>query len=139
MLGYVTVGANDLSRSERFYTAILVPLGYEKKAGANGVAFELPPHADRIDGLGAIYVTKPYDGREATVGNGSMFAFRAETQALVRTIHAAGVEAAGADEGAPDFRAQYSAHFYVGYLRDPVGNKIAIYCSNPAEGVRPRP
>ena len=66
-----------------------------------------------------------------------MVAFRVDTQALVREIHAAGVEAGGADEGAPGFRAQYSAHFYVAYLRDPVGNKIAIYCSNPAEGIRP--
>jgi len=137
MLSYVTVGANDLSDSERFYSAILVPLGYGKKAGATGVAFELPARADRPDGLGAVYVTRPYDGREATVGNGSMFAFRAETHALVRAIHAAGVAAGGADEGAPGFRAQYSAHFYVAYLRDPVGNKIAIYCANPAQGVRP--
>ena len=135
MLGYVTVGANDLAASERFWTAVLVPLGYGKKAGPDGIAFELP--ADRLDGLGAVYVAKPYDGREATVGNGSMGAFRAETHARVRAVHAAGIAAGGADEGAPGFRAQYSAHFYVAYLRDPVGNKIAIYCANPAEGIRP--
>lgn len=135
MLGYVTVGANDLAGSERFYAAVLMPLGYGKKAGAHGIAFELP--ADRLDGLGAVYVTKPYDDGEATVGNGSMVAFRAETHALVRSVHAAGIAAGGADEGAPGFRAEYSAHFYVAYLRDPVGNKIAIYCSDPAEGVRP--
>lgn len=131
MLSYVTVGANDLARSERFYTAVLAPLGYGKKVEAAGIAFTLP------GGLGAVYVTKPYDGRAATVGNGSMAAFRAETQALVRSVHAAGIAAGGFEEGAPGFRAQYSANFYVGYLRDPVGNKIAIYCSNPAEGVRP--
>jgi catechol 2,3-dioxygenase-like lactoylglutathione lyase family enzyme len=136
MLGYVTVGANDLSSSERFYAAILMPLGYGKKVGPNGIAFELPARGDRLDGLGAVYVTKPYDGQKATVGNGSMVAFRAATHALVRAIHAAGVAAGGSDEGAPGFRAQYSAHFYVAYLRDPVGNKIAIYCSDPAEGVR---
>jgi catechol 2,3-dioxygenase-like lactoylglutathione lyase family enzyme len=135
MLGYVTIGADDLAGSERFYAAVLAPLGYGKKAGPDGIAFE--PPADRLDGLGAVYVTKPYDGRKATAGNGSMVAFRVDTQALVREIHAAGVEAGGADEGAPGFRAQYSAHFYVAYLRDPVGNKIAIYCSNPAEGIRP--
>jgi len=136
MLSYVTVGANDLASSERFYTAVLLPLGYEKKEAKNGVAFERPRRADKLDGLGAVYVTKPYDGREATAGNGSMTAFRTETHALVRTIHAAGVKAGGSDEGAPGFRAEYSAHFYVGYLRDPLGNKIAIFCANPAEGVR---
>ena len=45
-------------------------------------------------------------------------------------------DAGGADEGAPGFRDDYSAHFYVGYLRDPLGNKIAIFCADPAEGVR---
>ena len=65
-----------------------------------------------------------------------MTAFEADTQELVRNIHAAGVEAGGSDEGAPGFREAYSAHFYVGYLRDPVGNKIAIFCADPAEGTR---
>lgn len=131
MLGYVTIGADDLAGSERFYTAVLVPLGYGKKVEPAGIAFALP------DGTGAIYVVKPYDGQAATVGNGSMVAFRAGTQALVRTVHAAGIAAGGTDEGAPGFRAQYSANFYVAYLRDPTGNKIAIYCADPTEGVRP--
>jgi hypothetical protein len=81
---------------------------------------------------------KPYDGREATAGNGSMTAFRTSTHALVRTIHAAGIQAGGTDEGAPGFRAEYSEHFYVAYLRDPVGNKVAVFCKNPAEGSRAR-
>ncbi len=131
MLSYVTIGANDLALSERFYTAVLEPLDYGKTVDDGGIAFTLP------DGSGAVYVVKPYDGREASVGNGTMVAFRAKTHALVRAIHAAGIGAGGADEGAPGFRAQYSPHFYVAYLRDPTGNKLAIYCSDPAEGVRP--
>lgn len=131
MLGYVTIGANDLAASERFYTAVLEPLDYGKTVDEGGIAFTQP------DGSGAVYVVKPYDGREASVGNGTMVAFRAKTHALVRAIHAAGIGAGGADEGAPGFRAQYSPHFYVAYLRDPTGNKLAIYCADPAEGVRP--
>ncbi len=65
-----------------------------------------------------------------------MTAFRAATQALVRKVHAAGAGSGGSDEGAPGFRDDYSEHFYVGYLRDPVGNKIAIFCADPAEGTR---
>ena len=130
MLSYITVGANDVPRSARFYTAILTPLGYQKNEAANGVEF--------INDPGAVYVKKPYDGKEATVGNGSMTAFQAETHQMVRDLHAAGLEAGGSDEGAPGFRDEYSDHFYVGYLRDPVGNKVAIFCANPAEGTRGR-
>jgi hypothetical protein len=137
MLSYITVGANDVPRSGRFYTAILIPLGYEKEA-ANAVEFTLPDVPDRANGLGAMYVKKPYDAKEATVGNGSMTAFQVETHEMVCNLHAAGLEAGGSDEGAPGFRDEYSDRFYVGYLRDPLGNKVAIFCVNPAEGTRGR-
>ena len=67
-----------------------------------------------------------------------MTAFEADTHAMVRNLHAAGLQAGGTDEGAPGFRTLYSEHFYVGYLRDPVGNKVAIFCANPEEGSRGR-
>jgi catechol 2,3-dioxygenase-like lactoylglutathione lyase family enzyme len=129
MLSYVTIGANDIPRSERFYTAVLEPLGYEKAEHKDSVAYSLADSPDRSNGPGAIYVVKPFDGREATVGNGSMLAFRVATQAEVHDIHRAGIEAGGSDEGAPGYRAIYSDNFYVGYLRDPVGNKLAIFCT----------
>jgi hypothetical protein len=138
MLSYITVGANDVPRSGRFYAAILTPLGYEKKAAANAVEFIPPDVPNHVNRPGTVYVMKPYDGKAATVGNGSMMAFQVETHAMVHTLHAAGLEAGGSDEGAPGFRDEYSAHFYVGYLRDPLGNKVAIYCANPAEGTRGR-
>jgi catechol 2,3-dioxygenase-like lactoylglutathione lyase family enzyme len=122
MLGYLTVGANDIPRSERFYTAVLAPLGYAKVEQEDGVAYTLP------DGP-SVYVKKPFDGREATVGNGSMLAFRVPTHAELRALHSAGVAAGGTDEGAPGFRAQYSRNFFVAYLRDPVGNKLALFCT----------
>ena len=138
MPGYITVGANDLPRSGRFYTAILTPLGYQKTETASGVEFIAPKLPGWANGPGAVYVKKPHDGEAATPGNGVMTAFETETQKLVRAIHAAGLAAGGSDEGARGFRAEYSDSFYVGYLRDPVGNKVAIFCANPAEGTRDR-
>ena len=129
MLSYVTIGANDIPRSERFYTAVLGRLGYEKAEQKDSVAYTLPDIPADFNGVGAIYVVKPFDGREATVGNGSMLAFRVATHAEVQDIHRAGVEAGGSDEGAPGYRAIYSDNFYVGYLRDPLGNKLAIFCT----------
>jgi hypothetical protein len=136
MLSYLTIGANDIQHSERFYSAILCPLGYERTEEPNAVIYSLVGVPDRYNGPGAIYVKKPYDGRDATVGNGSMLAFKAATQKLVRDLHAAGLEAGGTDEGPPGFRDDYSEQFYVGYLRDDVGNKVAIFSNNPDEPSR---
>lgn len=130
MLNYITIGANDLQRSTGFYAAILVPLGYTMNQFPSGTEFALP------GGAGTIYVTQPFDGAPATVGNGSMAAFQAPTRALVRTLHAAGLAAGGTDEGAPGLRPEYSEHFFVGYLRDPVGNKVALFCADPAESAQ---
>ena len=129
MLSYLTIGANDIPRSERFYTAVLGPLGYAKAEQEDGVAYTLPDIPDRFNGPCAVYVRKPYDGLEATVGNGSMIAFRVPSHAQVHALHSAGVAAGGTDEGAPGFRAQYSRNFFVGYLRDPLGNKLALFCT----------
>ncbi len=136
MLSYIRIGANDIPLSGRFYTAILTPLGYRKREVPNGIEFTFPDMTGQPRGPAAVYVGKPFDGKEATVGNGSMTAFETETHEMVRTLHAAGLKAGGSDEGAPGFRAAYSNHFYVGYLRDPLGNKVAIFCANPAEGTR---
>lgn len=130
MIGYVTVGADDLLRAERFYSAILPGLGYTLKVSSEGLSYLLPGSPD-------FYVKSPFDGQAASSGNGMMVAFEARTQALVRQLHAAALANGGRDDGQPGFRAAYGAHFYVGYLRDPQGNKIALFCSNPDEPGRP--
>ena len=70
MPGYIKVGANDVPRSGRFYTAILTPMGYRKKETPSGVEFTAPNVPGWANGPGAVYVKKPYDGRTATAGNG---------------------------------------------------------------------
>lgn len=62
-----------------------------------------------------------------------MIAFEARGQKQVRELHSAALAAGGFDEGRPGFRASYGPHFYVGYLRDPKGNKIALFSSDPDE------
>jgi hypothetical protein len=133
MLSYLMIGANDVSVSSRFYTEILLPMGYEKHERKGAVIFPFPDIPDRFNGPGSVYIARPFDGRPATVGNGIMPAFRTKTRAEVRTLHAAGLVAGGMDEGAPGFRAEYSKNFYVAYLRDPVGNKLALFCTTPDE------
>lgn len=128
MLSYMTIGANDVAISSDFYRAILAPLGYDVVEGDGYARFSLNEVADKDNGPGTIYVMKPFDGAIATAGNGMMPAFRAGTASEVERLHAAGLVAGGADEGAPSRRPLYSDDFYVSYLRDPVGNKLAIFC-----------
>ncbi|MEQ6248942.1 VOC family protein [Sulfitobacter sp. HNIBRBA3233] len=133
MIAYVTVGADDIARAKRFYTAFLPALGYDLKEGADGLSFALPVPQGQLPMLPDFYVKPTFDGRPSSAGNGVMIAFQARSQRQVRELHAAALAAGGTDEGQPGFRAPYSADFYVGYLRDPQGNKIALFSSNPAD------
>lgn len=133
MIAYVTIGADDLVLAKRFYTAFLPALGYTLEEGPEGLSFALPvPPGERAISPD-FYVKPTFDGRPATAGNGTMVAFEATNQQQVRDLHTAALAAGGADEGAPGFRAAYGPHFYVSYLRDPQGNKLALFSSDPTE------
>lgn len=128
MLSYLSIGANDVGASAEFYRAVLGPLGYEEDAHGGALRFSLPATVDKDNGPGTVWVQTPFDGKVATPSNGMMPAFRAGGPAAVAAIHAAGLAAGGADEGAPGTRAYYAPDFHVAYLRDPVGNKLAVFC-----------
>lgn len=133
MIAYVTVGTDDLARAERFYSSFLLSLGYNLTTGPEGLSYALPVPAGQSPALPDFYVKPTFDGRPATAGNGSMVAFEAQTQQQVRDLHAAALAAGGSNEGSPGFRDAYGPRFYVAYLRDPQGNKIAVFSSNPNE------
>ncbi|MCL4124347.1 UNVERIFIED_CONTAM: hypothetical protein GTU68_030267 [Idotea baltica] len=133
MIAYVTVGADDIKLAKRFYSAFLPALNYGLKEGPEGLSYALPLEAGQSPTLPDFYVKPTFDGRSASAGNGSMIAFEATNQKQVRDLHAAALAAGGTDEGKPGFRASYGPNFYVSYLRDPQGNKIALFSSNPDE------
>ena len=133
MIAYVTVGADDMELAKRFYCAFLPALGYDLTEGPEGLSFVLPRRPDQAVALPDFYVKPPFDGCPASAGNGAMTAFEATCQSQVRELHAAALAAGGHDEGEPGFRVSYGPRFYVGYLRDPQGNKIALFSSNPDE------
>ena len=133
MISYVTVGADDIAEAKRFYTALLPPLGFGMEEGPEGLSYALPEDPGQSVVLPEFYVKPTYDGQPASAGNGSMVAFEARNQKQVRDLHAAALAAGGSDEGAPGFRADYGPRFYVGYLRDPQGNKIALFSNDPSE------
>lgn len=139
MISYVTVGADDIARAKRFYSAFLPALGYTLEEGSEGLSFALASKRGLPFDPPEFYVKPTFDGQAASAGNGSMVAFELQNQSQVRDLHAAALEAGGSDEGTPGFRASYGPQFYVGYLRDPQGNKIALFSSNPDEPGRDDP
>ena len=133
MIAYVTVGADDMVSAERFYSAFLPILGYALEEYHGDLSYIPPAQSGQKSTSPDFYVKSPFDGGPTSAGNGCMVAFEAGSQVQVRELHAAALAAGGADEGQPGFRASYGSHFYVGYLRDPHGNKVALFCDNPDE------
>jgi catechol 2,3-dioxygenase-like lactoylglutathione lyase family enzyme len=123
MLLYITLGTNDLVRAIRFYDPVLGALGLQRQKTFETEAGYGAPNDSRC----RLWVTRPFDGKPATVGNGSMPALVAATRAEVDAFHAAGLAHGGADEGAPGLR-PFGPSFYACYLRDPDGNKISAVC-----------
>ncbi|MEM1438748.1 MAG: VOC family protein [Pseudomonadota bacterium] len=133
MIAYVTVGADDMGRAKRFYSAFLPTLGYILSEGPEGLSFTLPLPSGPCPAPPDFYVKPTFDGRPASSGNGAMVAFEASSQQQVRDLHVAALQAGGSNEGSPGFREAYGPNFFVSYLRDPQGNKIALFSSDPNE------
>lgn len=119
MIGYVTLGTNDLARAATFYDAIAAELGC-RRVMDNEQFIAWGP----ADGGPALSVTLPYDGHRAAPGNGAMVALEADDRAQVDRIHALALSLGAADEGAPGER---FTGFYAGYFRDLDGNKLNAF------------
>jgi catechol 2,3-dioxygenase-like lactoylglutathione lyase family enzyme len=119
MIGYVTLGTHDLARGAPFYDAIAKELGTTRMMeGEQFIAWGKP-------GLGAgIGLTKPFDGKPATVGNGSMVALAAADKAQVDRLHTLALSLGGRCEGPPGQRGE---GFYAAYFRDLDGNKLSAF------------
>jgi catechol 2,3-dioxygenase-like lactoylglutathione lyase family enzyme len=124
MIGYVTIGTNDVPRSTAFFDAALEPLGYARTFEGGGWAGYGP--GGQKEGL-ELYLATPENGKEACFGNGSMLGFKAPSRAAVEAFHAAALSVGGKDEGAPGVRGESDPPFYGAYVRDPEGNKFCAY------------
>lgn len=119
MIGYVTLGTNDLPRAAKFYDALCGELGVGRM-----MEFETFIAWGEQGGGAGIGLTKPFDGNAATVGNGVMVAFEAKDEAQVQRLYDIALANGGTDEGAPGDR---GGGFYAGYFRDPDGNKLNAF------------
>ena len=118
MIGYVTLGTKDMARAAAFYDAIAAELETPRMMEYETfIAWGKPGGA----GIG---LTKPFDGNEATVGNGVMVALAAKDKDQVHRLYDIALANGGTCEGPPGPRGE---GFYAGYFRDPDGNKLNAF------------
>ena len=119
MIGYATIGTNDLAGAKAFYDPIAKILGHGQMMESDRTVMWGTP------GQGAMFcVIKPYDEKPATVGNGTMIGFVAENEEQVHQVYDYALANGGSDEGPPGPRGE---QFYSGYFRDPEGNKLVVF------------
>lgn len=120
MFTHITVGANDVEASRKFYDAALGALGHAPGAG--------PDPKGRYwwrTERGAFAVGAPIDGEPACHANGGTIGFGARNADAVKAFHDAGVAAGGtAIEDPPGERNGPFGTLVLAYLRDPSGNKV---------------
>jgi len=121
MIGYVTLGTNDIVRAAAFYDKLAAAMGVSRLMGGEEENFIAWANPGGAPGIG---ITKPFDGNAATVGNGVMVALECKSRTQVDEIHALALSLGGKDEGAPGER---WPGFYAGYFRDLDGNKLNAF------------
>ena len=120
MIGYVTLGTNDLDRAAKFYDELLGTLGAKRMMEDDTFVAWAGP-----SGMPAVSVIKPFDTKSATIGNGVMVALLMENKEKVDAFHSKALELGATDEGAPGPRGD--SGFYAGYFRDLDGNKLNAF------------
>jgi predicted lactoylglutathione lyase len=129
MLGYITIGSNDLAASQAFYSGLVSVIGgrelmrFSDSFILYGVAMDKP----------AIAITSPHNGAAAESGNGNMAAIVVLERAQVDALYAKAMELGGTCEGPPGLRGDEGPRaFYAAYFRDTDGNKLCAYRMGPA-------
>ncbi len=119
MIGYVTLGTNDLARAAKFYDALFAEIGGKRRMESD--RFISWSAGEASPGFGVI---KPFDGKAATPGNGAMVALAIDSQEKVKALYDKAMTLGAKDEGPPGLR---WGTFYAAYLRDLDGNKLNVF------------
>jgi len=124
MIGYATLGTNDLPRACAFYDALLAEIGAKRLMDLGrgmmwGTSWDKP----------SLALMKPYDGQPATPGNGTMVALLVKTPAQVDALYQKALALGATDAGPAGPR---GGGFYAGYFHDLDGNKLNVFCTTSA-------
>lgn len=116
MFSHIMIGSNDVDRSKKFYDALFGAMGAEP-----GVVDPRGRVAYSHNG-GRFMITKPIDGKPASVLNGGTIGFVMKDAAMAEAWHKAGVANGGTSIEDPPGKRPNGA--FLAYLRDPDGHKL---------------
>lgn len=120
MIGYVTIGTDNIEKSGHFYDTLLAGLG-AKRILEN----ERLITWGNAKGSPMLGIIKPFNEGSAEPGNGNMTAIICEDRELVDRLHSKALSLGATNEGDPGPRG--SGNFYGGYFRDLDGNKLVFF------------
>lgn len=120
MIGYITIGTNNFQAAQKFYDALFEFMGIERAMGV-GDSFV----AWGRENTTSFCITRPYNGGNATPGNGVMVALAVGSKSDVDRFHEKAIQLGATSEGDPGPRKLDG--FYAGYIRDLDGNKLNIF------------
>ncbi len=121
MIGYTTVGTNDLARAAKFYDELFAVYGAKRiMEFPTGIVWGIDMQSP---GFG---VMQPFNGQPASNGNGTMIALVFDSTEKVQAVYNKAIELGSKDEGAPGPRGD--SGFYAAYFRDLDGNKLNAFC-----------
>ena len=121
MIGYVTLGTDDIPRAAAFYDQLLELVGAKRFMESDRfVAWGVAPDKPMLG------VIRPFNKKPASAGNGVMVALVVDSPEKVQALHARALELGAKDEGAVGPRGD--SGFYAGYFRDLDGHKLDVFC-----------
>ena len=120
MIGYVSVGTNDIKRAAAYYDKLMAEMGAKRIMDFGSFIVW-----GTGKGKAAFAIAEPHNKMPATVGNGVMIAFDAGEPARVDALYKKALELGGSDDGPPGPRGD---DYYGAYFRDLDGNKINFHC-----------
>ncbi len=126
MIGYVMFGSNNIKESTNFYDSVLSHLDIIKtEIDDKYVGYASRKNPEKV----IFYITKPFNNKATSFGNGTMIALQASSNTIVDKCHAAALNKGAINEGFPGLRDGYGNTYY-SYFRDLDNNKICIYSDN---------
>lgn len=129
MIGYVTLGTDNLERARQFYDQLFATIGATRLLQLDD------QHGFTMYGVDmrkpAVVILNPYDEKPANCGNGNMVALVMDSKDKVDTVHAKALELGGTNEGDPGYRNDPKFGYYFAYFRDLDGHKFAVFTIAP--------
>ena len=131
MIDHVYISVADPSRSLEFYAATLKPLGwrtlgtYDSTGGPDGVP-DLYGLGDAVYGSGVVVGSSIWLRQRQPGETGLYLGLVADSEAEVKAVYLAALDAGGRSEGEPAVRDYFSPGYYAANIGDFDGNHLEI-------------